>query len=214
MWLNAHMHKHLQWDFFAQQFPPEDYELAEDESATRSHLNFGEPIIVLPGSDANENQIGRFFQTFYNGLSRDQRAWMPYENEESRFPLTFHPADDALNKDDDLMMAIITPRAIPVNNFRSGKNTNTTYESYNTSALSCQLAFGQLPIKVCYSDVVKPRETITSGLEWIRVAQLQLDADTANIDLSAWVTASFITQLYKLWWEEWKEHLFKVSAHM
>jgi hypothetical protein len=62
--------------------------------------------------------------------------------------------------------------------------------------------------------VVKPRETITIGLEWIRVAQLQPDADTEEIDLSAWVPASFITQSYKLWWEEWKEHLFKVSVHM
>jgi len=58
MWLNAHMHKRLQWDFFAQQFPQdiaEDYELAEDESATHSPLNYGEAVIVLPGTDANEN---------------------------------------------------------------------------------------------------------------------------------------------------------------
>jgi len=217
MWLNAHMHKRLQWDFFAQQFPwdiAEDYELGEDESAMRSPLNYGEAIIVLPGTNANENQIGRFFQTLYNGLSRDQRAWMPYEDEDSRFPLTFHHANDALNKDDDLTMAIITPRAIPVNNFGSRKNTSTTYEFYNPSALSRQLAFGQLPIKLCYADVVKPRETITTCLEWIRVAQLQPDADTEDIDLSAWVPASFITQSYKLWSEEWKEHLFKVSVHM
>jgi hypothetical protein len=61
--------------------------------------------------------------------------------------------------------------------------------------------------------VIKPRETITSGLEWIKVAQLPLDADTVDVDLSAWVPASFITESYKLWWEEWKEQLFTVSAH-
>jgi len=97
---------------------------------------------------------------------------MPYEDEDSRFPLTFHPADDALNNDDDLMMAIITPRAITMNNFGSGKNTSTTYEFFNPSALSRQVAFGQLPVKLYYVDVVKPRETITTDLEWIRVAQL------------------------------------------
>jgi len=112
------------------------------------------------------------------------------------------------------MMVIITPRAIPVNNFGSGKNTNTTYEFYDPSTLSCQLAFGQLPIKLCYANMVKPRETITSGLEWIRVAQLPPDADTADIDLLAWVLASFITESYKLWWEEWKEQLFTVLVHM
>jgi len=111
------------------------------------------------------------------------------------------------------MMAIITPRAIPVNTFGSGKNTNPTYELYNPSAQARQLAFGQLPNKLCYADVVKPRETKTSGLEWIKIAQLQPDADTSDIDLSAWVPALFITQLYKHWWEEWKEHLFRVSGH-
>ena len=60
------------------------------------------------------------------------------------------------------MMAIITPRAIPVNFFGSGKASNLTYEFYNPSALARQLAFGQLPIALCYADVIKPRETITS----------------------------------------------------
>jgi hypothetical protein len=60
--------------------------------------------------------------------------------------------------------------------------------------------------------VVKPREIITSGLECTRIAQLQLNADTTDIDLSAWVLALFITQQYKQWWEEWKEHLFSASA--
>jgi len=107
---------------------------------------------------------------------------MPYEDTETRFPLTFHPFDNALNKDHDLMMAIITPRAISVN-FSSGKTSNLTYEFYNPSALARQLAFGQLPIALCYANVVKPRETITSGLEWIRVAQLPPNADTSDIDL-------------------------------
>jgi hypothetical protein len=46
---------------------------------------------------------------------------VPYIDEETRFPFLFNFADDALNKDDELMMAIITPRAIPVNTFGSGK---------------------------------------------------------------------------------------------
>jgi hypothetical protein len=94
MWLNAHMHKRLQWNFFTQQFPrdiAEENKLAEDDSATRSPLNFGEAIIVLAGTEANKNQIGRFFQTLYNGLSWEHRAWMPYVDEDARFPLLFHP---------------------------------------------------------------------------------------------------------------------------
>jgi len=164
------MHKRLGFDLFAQRFPrdiAEDHELANEEPATRPPLNYCEAAIVLLSTGGNENQVSRFFQTLYEGLAKDQRAWMPYEDPETRFPLTFHPFDDALNKDHDLMMAIITPRAIPVNFFGSGKTSNSTYEFYNPSALARQLAFGQLPIGLCYVDVVKPREIITNGLEWI-----------------------------------------------
>ena len=69
------------------------------------------------------------------------------------FPLIFHPFNDALNKDHEVMMALITPRVILVNFFCSGKTSSQTYEFYNPSALACQLAFGQLPIALCYTDV-------------------------------------------------------------
>jgi len=123
------------------------------------------------------------------------------------FPLVFHPFNDALNKDYEVMMALITPRAVPVNFFGSGKTSNQTYEFYNPSALARQLAFGQLPIALCYANVIKPREAIINLLEWIQVAQLPSSADT-DADLSEWVPAAFITQSYKQWWAEWKEHLF------
>jgi len=111
------------------------------------------------------------------------------------------------------MMAIITPRAIPVNTFGSGKNSHITYEFYNPSAVSRQLAFGQLPIKLCFADVIKPREIITAGTEWSRVVRLAPDADISNVDLSAWSPASFITESYKQWWQEWKEQLFSTFIH-
>ena len=170
-------------------------------------------MIVLPGTGGNRDQVSRFFQTLYEGLTKEQRAWMPYEDPDTRFPLTFHPFDDALNKDHDVMMAIITPRAIPVNFFGSGKASNQTYEFYNPSALARQLAFGQLPIALCYADVIKPKETITSLLECTRIAQLPPNADT-DADLSDLISALFVTQAYKQWWEQWKEHLFCKSALM
>jgi len=127
------------------------------------------------------------------------------------FPLVFNPFNDALDTDLEVKMALITPRAIPVNFFGSGKTSIQTYEFYNPSALARQLAFGQLPIALCYADVIKLREAITSLLEWIRVAQLSSSADT-DVDLLEWVPAAFINQAYKQWWAEWKEHLFCKSA--
>jgi len=75
MWLSLHMHKRLGFDLIAQRFPwdiVEDYELDEEESATRPPLNFGEAAIVLPGTGGNADQVSRFFQTLYEGLTRDQ----------------------------------------------------------------------------------------------------------------------------------------------
>jgi hypothetical protein len=214
MWLNLHLHKRLEFNLFTQRFPrdiAENHVLGEEESATRAPLNFGEAVIVLPGSGGNPDQVSRFFQTLYEGLARDERAWLAYDDPDSMLPLVFNPFDEALDRNNEVMMAIVTPRAIPVNFFGSGKTSPQTYEFYNPSALARQLAFGQLPIALCYADVIKPRETINSLLEWIRVAQLPSSADT-NVDLSEWVPAAFITQAYKQWWAEWKEHLFCKSA--
>jgi len=64
MWLSVHMHKRLGFNLFAQRFPrdiAEDYELDDEESATRSPLNYGEAAIVLPGTGGNEDQVSRFF---------------------------------------------------------------------------------------------------------------------------------------------------------
>jgi len=38
-------------------------------------------------------------------------------------PLVFNPFDEALDRDNEVMMAIVTPRAIPVNFFGSGKTS-------------------------------------------------------------------------------------------
>ena len=114
---------------------------------------------------------------------------MPYEDPHTMFPLVVHPFNDALNKNHDVMMALITPRAISVNFFGSGKASTQTYEFYNPSALARQIAFGQLPIALCYADVMKPKETITSLLEWTGVAQLPPSADT-DADLLEWIPAS------------------------
>ena len=60
MWLSIHMHKHLGFNLFAQRFPrdiTEDHELDEEESATRSPLNYGEAAIVLPSTSGNEDKV-------------------------------------------------------------------------------------------------------------------------------------------------------------
>jgi len=58
------MRKRLEFNLFTQCFPKDiakDYELDEEESATRPPLNFGEAVIVLPGTGGNADQVSRFF---------------------------------------------------------------------------------------------------------------------------------------------------------
>ena len=80
----------LEFDLFAQRFPrdiAEDYVLDEEESVTRPPLNFGEAVIVLPGTGGNPDQVSRFFQTLYEGLARDERAWLAYDDPDNMLPL-------------------------------------------------------------------------------------------------------------------------------
>jgi len=54
------MHKRLGFDLFALRYPRDiakDNELADEESATRPPLNYGEAAIVLPGTGGNEDQV-------------------------------------------------------------------------------------------------------------------------------------------------------------
>jgi len=122
MWLNLHMHKRLEFNLFANRFPrdiAENHVLGEEEAATRPPLNFDEATIVLPGTGGNPDQFSRFFQTLYEGLARDERAWLAYDDPDTMFPPVFNPFDEALDKDNEVMMALVTPRAIPVNFFGS-----------------------------------------------------------------------------------------------
>jgi len=97
-------------------------------------------------------------------------------------------------------MAIITPWEISMNTFSSGKNTSITYEFYNPSAVSRQLAFGQLPIKLYFADVIKPKETITNRSDWDKVVHLPL-------------MSTLQTLIYPPRWQELKGQLFAASSH-
>jgi hypothetical protein len=43
--------------------------------------------------------------------------------------------------------------------------------------------------------------------------RLSPDVDATDVGLSTWMPASFITESYKLWWQEWKGQLFTTSVH-
>lgn len=44
-------------------------------------------------------------------------------------------------------------------------------------------------------------------MDW-NMTGCNLAPDSSTIDLETWTVASFSTQQFKLWWTEWKQHLF------
>src|SRR5688572_29378328 len=92
--------------------------------------------------------------------------------------------------------------------FFSGKGSST-YEFYNPSVAARQFGLGQTLIGVYFVGRVKFRELPSTGLEYYRLCSLIPDSST--IDLNNWLVAPFSIQQFKLWWGEWKQHLFCAS---
>ena len=86
-----------------------------------------------------------------------------------------------------------------------------TYEFYNPSFVARQFGLGQLPPRLFFKDILKPREGISEAMEASRV--FQLGSDLPSLYLHEWTRASFTFHLYDLWWQEWHSHLFYGLVH-
>jgi hypothetical protein len=93
-----------------------------------------------------------------------------------------------------------------------GKDQSASYEIYNRSICAHQLGYGQLPIGLYFSDLIKPREIIPSGTCY--KCLLDRVPDSATIDLVSWRFSSFSSPHFNVWWVEWCDHLFCVSPRI
>jgi hypothetical protein len=75
-----------------------------------------------------------------------------------------------------------------------------------------QLGFGQMPIGIDFSDLIKPLEIIPSGTYY----QHPLDQvpNSATVDLDSWRFSGFSSPLFNIWWAEWCDHLFYGSPRI
>jgi hypothetical protein len=103
----------------------------------------------------------------------------------------------------------ITLGILPID-FFTGRNRQPSYAFYYPSIAAPQLGFDQLPVCLFFTVLVKPRETISNRLEYDRLKNLVLDAET--IDLEGWIISSFTTKAFRHLWSEWSLHLFCASA--
>ena len=86
-----------------------------------------------------------------------------------------------------------------------------TYEFYNPSFVARQFGLGQLPSRLFFKNILKPREDISDVLEASRV--FQLESDLSSFSLHDWVRVSFSSSLFDSWWQDWHSHLFCGSVH-
>ena len=86
-----------------------------------------------------------------------------------------------------------------------------TYEFYNPSFVARQFGLDQLPPHLFFKNILKPREDISDVLEASRA--FQLGSDLPSFSLHDWVRASFSSNLFDSWWQEWRSYLFCGPVH-
>jgi hypothetical protein len=124
--------------------------------------NFGEAVSAFPGHKRTPSRKAEHFRRFYLDFNSNSIIWFAYKDDEPHFEATFN--FDDIHKDDEDKIAfveIIKPGLLPSCVF--GKDQSATYEFYNPSVCARQLGFGQLPLGLYFSDLIKPREIIPSG---------------------------------------------------
>jgi hypothetical protein len=163
LWLNLYLQGKLEQDIFNIHFPgdqPDGVPVVK-----RRCMNFGEAASMFPGHKKTPSRIAEYFRSFYLGFNSRSIIWFAYRDDDNNFETLF--SFDDIHRDDEKRIAfveIIKPGILPSCVF--GKDQSTSYEFYNPSVSAHQLGFGQLPIGLYFSDLVKPREIIPNDTHY------------------------------------------------
>jgi hypothetical protein len=168
-------------------------------------MNFGEAVSAFPGHKRTPSRIAEHFRSFYLDFALESIIWFAYEADDTNFETIFN--FDDIHRDDETKIAfveMIKLEFLPSCIF--GKDQLATYEFYNPLVCARQLGFGQLPIGLYFSVLIKPREIIPNGTYYQRL--LDWVPNSSTIDLASWKFSSFTSPLFNIWWAEWCDHLF------
>ena len=75
-----------------------------------------------------------------------------------------------------------------------------------------QFGLGKLPPRLFFRNTLKPREGISEMMEASRV--FQLGSNLPSLYLHEWTRATFSSNLFDSWWQEWHSHLFCSPIHL
>jgi len=175
-------------------------------------MSFGEAASVVPCEPFDSMEMANWFKGFYNGFTPESIIWFAYEDDPRTFEFPSNFNFEEVSFDEEFSKSfkeIISPGILPVD-FVPSRFHNPSYKFYYPSVAARQLGFGQLPLKAFFSDIIKSRDMIGSSTEYNRLKNLKPNAGT--LDFSSWAVHHFTTESFRTWWEEWKEHIFSLSA--
>ena len=159
-----------------------DKEYRDEEGRARQCTSYGEAASAI----IIDFDVGHLFKKLYRGFDAAVLTWLPYnEDDELTFPFKFR---FEYGCSDETAAAIfnsfIKPCVLPAE-FRHGRGKMVkgssilgnppTYEFYNPSFVARQFGLSQLPPRMFFKNILKPREDISEVFEASRVFQLGSD---------------------------------------
>lgn len=164
-------------------------------------MNYGEATSAI----SIVTDRGHLFKMFYRGLDENTLVWTPYdEDNELTLPCSFRIETDCSDDEATTIFNYINkPCALPAEFYHGCGKLGTssrapdklpTYEFYNPNFVARQLGLGQLPLRLFFSNLLRPRESITEGIEASRVFRLGIDLPSFHLE--EWSRDTFSSSLF------------------
>jgi hypothetical protein len=130
-------------------------------------MSFGEAASAI----SINGSISYFFKLLYKGFSGEILEWFIYSDiPEFELPYSFRFESKYTDAGPlKILNCLIKPCLLSIEVRHGREKLPISYEFYNPSIAARQLGFGQLPPKLFFADKLKPREAISSGIEFSRI---------------------------------------------
>ena len=151
--------------------------------------------------------VGHLLKKFYKGFDTNILTWLPYDEDEDNelvLPVKFRFKSGCSDETADAIFSCIIKPCVLQAKFCRGRGKMATssflldnlptYKFYNPSFVAHQFGLGQLPPRLFFRNILKPREGISEMMEASRV--FQLVSDLPSLCLYEWTRATFSSNLF------------------
>lgn len=182
----------------------EQEEKFSENNKTCRCTSFGEAASAI----SVNRSASYFFKLFYKGFPKDILEWFVYSDiPEFENPSSFRFESEYTNVESlKILDCMVKPCLLPTRVRHGREKPPISYEFYSPSIAARQMGFGQLPPKLFFAVKLKPREAISSGIEFNRILQFEQALPTEIIQ--EWNCQPFSSTAFINWWQLWHQHLF------